>query len=406
MILFRRRLLAALLGGCALAARGGEIRLPPIAGQLSGQLTPLKIAGAPPVHWTVNVRPPAEGGNDSRDVEAVFEGPGTRVKVVANFTTTEDGTWKIIEGEVGLSIWFPVAAGIVGETLQGITATGSVKISGEGSVRAGEPAGTLRISVASGRVQSRDGWALDQVGFTGSFAFEMPALRVKSTDEFQLKVDAVTTNRFGARNIFVRGALNEDRSVALREASVEIAGGKMTLDPTTVKLAPVFVETTLRIVSVGLQDVAALVPSGLSESHGRIDGAVGVGWKEGDGFVLGAGELNLNPAEPATARLAPTPGFLTRSMPKRFGPFANPVYPDLEEIEMGRVLLQVQTLTIRLTPEGDERGRTGSVHMAARPVKAKAGVKVLNFDVNVAGPITDVINLGLKQKDSVSIQAR
>ena len=81
------------------------------------------------------------------------------MKLLGNFSTTEDGTWRIIDGELDLATWFPVAAGVA-ETLQGMTATGRVKISGEGEVRAGEAAGTIHIRADGAHLESRDGWSV------------------------------------------------------------------------------------------------------------------------------------------------------------------------------------------------------------------------------------------------------
>src|SRR5260221_14784405 len=89
MIRFPRCFVIALAGSCALSARAGEIRLPPITGQLGGEVIPLKIAGVPRLHWTVEMRR-AEGGAEARYVEAKFEGAGTRLRVAGNFTTVGD----------------------------------------------------------------------------------------------------------------------------------------------------------------------------------------------------------------------------------------------------------------------------------------------------------------------------
>ena len=104
-------------------------------------------------------------------------------------------------------------------------------------------------------------------------------------------------------------------------------------------------------------------------------------------------------------------------MPKRFAPVPtwlgpisrwlsadNPVYSNLEQIEEGRAPLQVDTLTVHLTPEGDAQGRTATVRMTAHPADSNAAVKSVNFDVNVAGPVMSVLKLGLNQGASIELR--
>jgi hypothetical protein len=299
--------------------------------------------------------------------------------------------------------------------MTGIVAKGTARISGSGVVHAGVPSGTVKVVISDGQLASATGgWTLDGAAFTGEFFYEGNGFRVKSVTPFDLTVGTISTGRFGARAFSAQGVLNEDGRVALSGARVEIAGGRVTLDPTTMSLAPLAVEATLNVIDVGMQDIAALVPAGLSAAQGRIDGIVRVGWSTARGFHVGAGNLTLGESEPATVRLAPTPGFLTRTMPKRFepvpawtGPLSrwlsadNPIYRDMAEIELGRTPLRVESLSVRLTPEGDALGRTATVRMVARPLQPDAAVKVVNIDVNVAGPLDSILHLGLNQKFSI-----
>jgi hypothetical protein len=348
-------------------------------------------------------------------LDAKVDGAGTRVRAVLNLSTLDDGTWQLTEGELDLATWFPAAAEQTGDALQGLSVAGTVKISGGGAVRAGEASGNVQVTMRDGRIgNAGGGWSLEGVTMTGEFTLEAPGFRVKSAKPLELTAGTITTSRFGARNVSLRGVLNEDRTLSLGEARIEIAGGEVTLDPTTVALSPFAVEATLHIVNVGLQDIAALVPASLSSAHGRIDGTLRLGWLGAKGLHLGNGNLNLSNSELATVQLAPAPGFLTRSMPKRFEPLPtwtgplgrwlsadNPVYTAMEEIELGRAPLAVESLSVQLTPDGDELGRTATVRMVARPATAGAAVKTVNIDVNVAGPLDSLLKLGMNEQFSV-----
>lgn len=415
MSMFSSRLIVLTLG-LAIEGAGiaGEFKLPPIDGELSGDFKPLKISTAPALHWTAEMGP-LESGSERRVVKTKVEGPGVRLAGILDVNTPTVGSWQILEGEVDIATWFPAANETSPDALGGLTAKGTAQIQGNGVLRDGELTGTVKISLRDGRLENvAAGWALDGVALTAELWVEANRFRVKSVKPFDLTIATITTSRFGARNVFLRGVLKEDQAIEFSEARVEIAGGEITLDPTTLSLAPLAVEGRLHIFNVGMEDIAALVPAGLSSAHGRIDGDVRVGWSSAGGFRVGAGDLSLGQSEPATVRLAPAPGFLSRSMPKRFEPLPswtgplsrwfsadNPVYTDMAAIELGKAPLRVESLKVRLTPDGDLEGRTATVRMVARPLKREAGVKSVNIDVNVVGPLDSLLQLGLNQKYSV-----
>ncbi|HYD84850.1 MAG TPA: YdbH domain-containing protein, partial [Opitutus sp.] len=290
-----------------------------------------------------------------------------------------------------------------------------VEMSGGGVIDAGASRGVMRIEWKDGGVRHEaDGWTLEGVSFAGEFAIDTEKGTIESTLPLSVVVQTMTTARFGARGLAVIARLNADRTLAVEEARIEIAGGEVTADPTTVALTPMASELNLRITNVGLQDVAALVPSGLLESRGRINGAVRVGWSEAGGFKLGEGNLVLEQTEPAMVRLAPTPGFLTAQitervplLPASFGPLArwtslrNPAFEEIRDIELGRTGLQIESLSVQLSPQGDRDGRTARVRMTGRPARPDSVVGAVTFEVNVAGPLSEVLRLGMNQSFSV-----
>jgi hypothetical protein len=233
----------------------------------------------------------------------------------------------------------------------------------------------------------------------------------------ELTVRTITTARFGARNLAVRAVLRGLSELAVTTAQIEIAGGEMTADPFVVPLSPPDVNAHVRVARIGLQDVVALVPSGLSDARGRVDGDVWLGWSAATGVRVGAGRLLLHAGEPATLRLAPTPGFLTERVPRRIeflpawlGPMArwlspeNPAYDDMEDVELGRTELRVEEFDARITPDGDGQGRSAHVSVRARPAREGGEIEEVTFDVNVAGPLADVFKIGMTQPFSVQVR--
>jgi len=183
-----------------------------------------------------------------------------------------------------------------------------------------------------------------------------------------------------------------------------------------------FVPGARNIRSVVLLDglvvrrIADYLPPVLTNATGRVDGRVDIGWSERQGFVINAGSLRMAPGEPASMLLAPSPGFLTRHttsrvtvLPAWLGPLAraltleNPAYATLRAIEMGELILEVGSLKVDLHPRADQRGRSARVVISARPADANA-VESLRFEINVAGPLDEVIALGSEGKLDVKMR--
>jgi hypothetical protein len=329
---------------------------------------------------------------------------------------TGHGTWRIEEGRVDAAVWFGLLAPQLGPVLSGAKATGTIVVSGEGTLIQGRAVGHLKVEWCDGGLShATQGWTLEGVGFKGEFAVDVAASRLVSTTPFELTVRTVKHPRFGARNLFVNALLNEQKVLALTTGRIEIAGGEVTVEPCEVPLFPLQLNMNLHINRVGLQDIVLLVPAaGLADARGRIDGVVRVKWSAATDFQLGLGYLELHNDEPTVLRLTPALGLLTGRLEpyidlsaylgKTLGHLIrpeNPAYKDLQKVELGKAELRVSSLRVNLTPEGDERGRTATVKFTAQPLEKRSTVKLVTFEVNVAGPLNQVLKLGMEQNFSI-----
>ncbi len=388
--------------------------LPPVDGQLAGGFAVNELAGAPKLQWELTTR----SAGERRFLRIAIDGVGMRLRADAEVNAEGDGTWKIRDGWIDAGVWLAAFAPRLGANAAGVSAAGTIVLSGGGLVRAGWPAGNVRVALHDGSVrQPVQGWSIDGIGLAGEFAIDSRSGAVASAGPFELSLRTITTKRLGARNLLVHAVLDATGSLHVQEAGLEIAGGKMTADPFVLSLSPLATTLTLRLRSVGLQDVAALVPAGLAETRGRVEGWVGLSWSQADGIELGRGELALDDIEPAKVRLAPAPGFLTGRVPEDVGLLPawtgalarwvrakNPAYPAIRDIEMGRTALHVERLTVKLEPEGDASGRTAVVEIRARPDVAESVVKEVVFQVNVAGPLAAVLRMGLNRSFSMELK--
>lgn len=418
MLLLCRTFIAFLIAGVAvLPSPGAELKLPPITGELSGKFAATELSGAPEILWKIKIVP---DGSGQRQVEADLSADGARLRLRAELDeTTSNGTWEIVESELDAAAWLAMLSPHVGERASNVTASGKLHVSGSGAIKDRRPSGVVHVVWSDGALRNAvDGWALEGITLKGDLAIDvMDLATMTSSSPWELAIQTISSPRFGARNLSVTAKFNANRTVSLLSARVEIAGGEMTVDPSTVSIFPPVLDFTVRIDRVGLQDLVALVPGSLSDARGRIDGVVRLGWSQAAGLQIGAGKFDLRDDEIATLRLAAAPGFLTQRVPERLvllpawtgrvGQWLatpNPVYGDVREIELGHTELQIVSFGLTLTPQGDERARTGVVEVSARPTTPGGAVKLLKFDLNIFGSVSDLLRWGMV--DQVSFNLR
>ena len=405
-------LFAAGLACVTPVAKASNWTLPAWSGEVTGQAFPLGENG-PRLAWTFT---PRTTGETAREIVFRLENDATYLRVLVTLdAATGDGTWKIEEGSIEVGPWLIALAPQLGKAMTGIMAEGSVSLTGEGSLLDGRPTGRVKVEWLDGAVSNAgQGWSL--AGVTIKAEADVETLSAGAVP-VELTVKTITTSRLGARNLSVSAVIDGTRSVAVKAARVEIAGGEVAVDPFVVPLPDPVVHLKLHMTRVGLQDIVALVPTALADANGRIDGEVALGWSEAGGIKLGEGRLSVRDDEPNSIRLMPKPGFLTSSMQARFvllppwmGPvarwfgFANPAYGSLSSVELGRSSLRIKSLSAHVTPAGDERGRSASVEIVTETDPASGRTDKVIFTINVAGPLERVLRLGMS--DRISVGAR
>lgn len=404
--------LLAWVAGLTGASGAGLAELAPwlvrFSGGLKGVYTPVE---GRPLAWSV-AWSPAEGA--ARRGEIAVTGADLALRVMLDFDAADNRlSWRVTEGKVDLAAWLPALSTRpeLAEILEGMTATGALVITGEGTVKEDGVAGALNATWADGMLKNEEqGWTLEGVSIrAGGDVAELEQGRVP----VEVDVRTISTGRFGARNFLAKARLTEEGNVEVQSVRIEIAGGEVMAEPFAVNLKSQKVGVDLVMSRVGLQDLIVFVPTTLSEARGRINGRLRLDWNPVDGVQIGVGELSLDKSEPTMLRLVSTPGFLTEQVPARFvlapwlGPLKglfspkNPSYPTLQEIELGKLGLRVDMLEVRLNPDGDEKGRSASVYIRARPEREASAVREVTFEVNVAGPLAEVLRMGMQQNLSV-----
>jgi hypothetical protein len=396
-------------------ATAARAQLPALSGELRGDFVP-PVTGAPNLRWQLTLKTSAAGRREGT-LSAVA--PGLKAEVgVDTDAAFSDGTWRIVAAELEPGPWLALLAPQFFPALVGTDLTGTMRLSGQGMLREGQPVGRITVEWVDGAVGNvAQGWALAGVTFQGEYDFDASAKTWSSAGPGKLTVGTITTERFGARNLALQFQVDQKLVPQVEAVHVEIAGGEIEAEPFSVSLGPPAVNVKLRLTRIGLQDVVALVPTGLAEGRGRVDGELQIGWSKALGLQIGAGHLELRPDEPMILRLAAAPGLLSASMPERFallpawlGPLSrwlspvNPGFADLVAIELGRTALRVESLEVRLTPDGDDRGRSARVLVKARPEIAGTSVGPVSFEIDVNGPLAYVLRLGAENGATLNVR--
>ncbi len=407
------RLLITLFIGAGFCAMAGAMGLPPVSGELAGELRVRALSGAPPIAWRAQVRP-ADGR--VLQLEVTLTAPGFALRAeAAQPADGAPGTWRVVEGSLDLAAWQSAGAAAAGVTLPAdFTVTGIVQLSGRGALAEMVPTGTLVATLADGRAGSvEQGWAVSGLALTGTLALSAEGVGLQTA---QLRVATAEAAGVVARNVFLEASGLSDGRIEVRRADLDVLGGRVALAAFVVDLAAPELRTTAEVTAVALSELAALLPETLAAAKGRLSGRMEVRWNAQDGFEPGKGSLRMLPDEPVSLRLASAPGFLTQHMPERLqllpeklGALArwlsprNPAYDSLSHIELGEDTLAVEKLRVELYPDGPDGARSALVEVTARPPKGSA-VELVSFTVNVAGPLKQVIDLGLKNQARINFQ--
>ncbi len=406
--------LAAFAAGRVLAA---ESRWPPLDGELSGVVRLDALGDAPPLAWRTHVQPSADG---SLRVEVAVTADGLVLHAGATLPATGEapGTWRLTDATVDLATWLPVAIARAGTTAlpSDFAATGTLRLAGEGTWRDQVVAGALTAELAGATAGSAaQNWSASGLALAGEIAIEknLPTARSLRLGVESLRVVGITVRR-----IVVEAAGATGGRLDVRRAEVEMLGGRVALAPFTLDPAAPAVDTTADLVGVALGDLAALAPQALAEARGQISGRLAVRWSARLGAEPGTGSLSMGVDTPATIRLAATPGFLTERVPARFnlvgmslGPLSrllsieNPAYDTLRRIELGQLPLVVDGLEVKLYPDGPDGAVSARVELSGHPAEAKSAVGAVSFSVNVAGPLSQVLRLGMQKNASMSLGA-
>jgi hypothetical protein len=400
----RRFLILSLLSVGVGVASGAELKIPPLTGELTGDFLALKIVGAPTLHWKMALR---SATADERLVDLTAEAEGIRLRIELRTDAAGNGTWRLREGRLEsgapvqqfVAAQWPKAASLVW--------TGTLLLSGEGTLRGDQVTGRLNVDLRDGSVRdAADTWALADIGLTGTFGLSDYA----SDGLVRLTFSEARGVGLAARNGIVEFTLDAQQVVRVTRAESGLIGGHVTFGPFEFPLARPEVETAVDFAGVELSGLKKLLPPALSDASGPVSGRVDVRWTLANGLVFANGSLQPKANETALIRLAPAPGFLTGRMPAKvrdvlpswLGPMRQlfpakiPAYETLRDVELGKIPLNVKTVVIAMQPDGAPDGKSAQITVITKPVGESSAIDAVRFEINVTGPMADLVRLALE----------
>lgn len=178
--------------------------------------------------------------------------------------------------------------------------------------------------------------------------------------------------------------------IKVHHAALTALGGRFSAEPFRLNLNHQELEATLLADGVDVEQVLALAKDVPAKAVGRVDGRLPVRI-DSAGLRLGTGWLELKKGVHAEVQFQAA-GLLTGGVAQN-----NPTFPILRRIESGLLRLKVGELRLDIRPPDAPAGRSARLHVTGEPVDPSVKAPVI-LDLNVNGPIEQLLNLGLNQK--------
>ncbi len=414
----RGALLPASLLFCAAAAAAAPwTRLPPLDGNLSGDLSLFGPEDGVVVHWTVSTATRPTG---ARSLEVAAEAPGLAVKGRVDLGVGgATGEWRLEPSTLDLDAWATLLFRRYAPELETIAARGTVRLAGEGRLQsdAAMPEGEVRITMSDASLEDPvDGWSVR--GLSGQLV--LPRLPIVASDAGQRLTfrEAALGTDLVLRNGITEVELVSSTQVKVQSLRVEAFGGWIRSEPFAYDFTEQSLRAVVHVEDIQIEALKAYFPENVLEARGRLRGELEVRWDKTTGLSFGRGNLVLEKDQPAMLRLASTPGFLSSKVPTEYD--LVPWMPrwltrwllrmdtrtrdSLVRIEEGREHLVVESLQAELNPPGEEGLSTAKVRIVARPstTAGAAAVKRLQLTVTVSGPLADVLRFGMDGRVSMT----
>ena len=404
--------LVLLVGG----TRTTATEWPLLAGGLSGDFRMKALPGAPPINWRVEAV--AESAEENRiTLSAQAQGLVMRATVILPRDGSR-GTWRILEGHLDISEWGRILknSGFLSEMPGDLQLKGELQFAGKGTMLDSQFDGEVSAKLVGGSISSvAQEWSVQRLDFTAVLNLAEGASLIES---LRLNSPQVEVQGFVLENLEVSAVGENLHHLRVNTSIVALFGGRVGVRPFTFDLLNPEMRVMAELRDVALDQLASLVPKALSAARGRLSGSWEIGWSAALGFQPGTGTLRIARDSSSTLLMAASPNFLTQHVPAKiewvpafFGPIGrwlavnHPAYDTLRQIEMGKMALGVDSMEVSLYPDGRDGKVSARVAVTARPADSRA-VEEVSFELNVTGPLKEVLLLGTDKRVKIGVKSK
>lgn len=371
------------------ATSGGAV-VPLEAISVDGRLV-LETDGLPDRSVAVEFAARWDGANGWAGT-ARAEAPGLQLTVAGAYDHATGAAEFHATEEIDLGRWreFLAAAGIWPEAAQGWQVEGRMMGTTDGRYAGGrwETKGTLRL--AGGNAADPAG-GLVATGVTADFRFTDFGEFV--CEPGVVRIDEVRAGQLRLAHVETELAFQGPERMTVNRVRAEALGGSVAVEPFAWAANRPELDLTLTAAGLDVEQMLALVQGVPARASGRVNGRIPLRF-DGRKVRLGTGWLELSPEAPAEVQLQ-AEGLLTGGADPK-----SPRYAVLKKIETGLLRLRVNRLRLDVRPPNALPGRSATLHLEGEPVDPEVRAPV-TLDLNVNGPIEELINLGLDRRTSL-----
>lgn len=249
-----------------------------------------------------------------------------------------------------------------------------------------------RIKLSQGRLKNTDG-SLEAEGIETDLEFT--DLVHLQSNPGTLSIRELRAGNITGNNLAAELALISAEEVAIHRLTLNILGGTMSAEPFKLKPGQRELEAVVLMDNLDVEKIMALSKDVPAKGSGRVDGRLPIRLDE-HGLRLGTGWLQLKKGVYAEMQLNAA-GLITSGMsPNSTG------YVVMKRVENGLLRLKLGALRLDVRPPDAQRGQTARLHLEGEPVDPSVKAPV-TLDVNVNGPLEQLLNFGLKDNISFGV---
>lgn len=205
-----------------------------------------------------------------------------------------------------------------------------------------------------------------------------------------LRIRELRVGTFPMKELSAEVALAGSEKLMVSAVSLQALGGRASAEPFNYFTNLRELEAVVRVEDISIEEVMGLTKDLPAKASGRVNGRFPVRIDD-SGIRLGTGWLELKPGVYAELQLQAN-GLLTGGVAPN-----NPSYGVLKQVESGLLKLKISELRLDIRPPNAPPGRSAQLHIAGSPVDPKVKAPV-SLDLNVNGPLEQLLNLGLDSR--------